>query len=61
MFWSSWQAYLLVEFLQNFGLFLDTVLGDREMFFFLTDTPQKVDNSHPASCFTYSFISSVQF
>ena len=35
MFWSSWQAYLLVEFLHNFGLFLDTVLGDREMFFFL--------------------------
>ena len=33
MFWSSWQAYLLVEFLQNFGLFLGTVLGDREMFF----------------------------
>ena len=33
MFWSSWQAYLLVEFLQNFGLFLGTILGDREMFF----------------------------
>ena len=33
MFWSSWQAYLLVEFLQNFGLFLGTVLGDSDMFF----------------------------
>ena len=29
--------------------------------FFLTDTPQKVDNSHRASCFAYSFIFSVQF
>ena len=34
MFWSSWQAYLLVEFLQKFGLFLGTALGERDMFFF---------------------------
>ena len=29
--------------------------------YFLTDTPQKVNNSHRASCFAYCFISSVQF
>ena len=32
-----------------------------ERCFFLTDTPQKVDNSHRASCFAYSFIFSAQF
>ena len=36
---STWQAYLLLYFLQNFGLFLDI----NRCFFFLDDTPQKVD------------------
>jgi len=42
---SSWQAYLLVDFLQHFGLhvcFL-LLLRDRHMFF-LADTTKKVDN-----------------
>ena len=49
-----------MDFLLNFGLFLGTVSGYKQMYF-LVDTTQKVDNIHRAMCCAYSCISSVQF
>ena len=58
IFLSSWHAYFLVDFLQNFGQFLGT--GYKQMFF-LADSPQNVDKIHRAICFAYYCISWIQF
>ena len=56
IFLSYYPTYVLVDFRQNFGLFLVTVPGYKH-----ADTPQKVDNIHRAICFAYFCISSIQF
>lgn len=45
---------LVVDLIQNFGLFLGSVSGYNQ-FFFLLDTPQKVDNTHRAIFFLQVF------
>ena len=57
----------LCRYIQNVSKFLTSLLPRRLWLWsqginsFLTDTPQKVDNTYCATCFANSCISSIQF
>ena len=54
LFIKNVSKYLLVDFLQTFSLFLNTVSGYKRMFF-LVDTPQKVNKIHQAICLAIAY------
>ena len=53
------QLNLLIDYLQNFRLFLSKISGYKQTFS-LVDTPQNVGKINRAIYFAYSYISSVQ-
>ena len=57
MLLSFEEDYLLIDFLQTFGLILGKV---SKAVFFLADTPKKIAEIHRVICLAYSCSSSLQ-
>ena len=63
LFLNSEQAYLFIDFLKHFDLYVGIVSGYKQNIAFSDRYSSKIDtcNIHGALCFAYTCICSVQF